>query len=448
MFIKVSFADKVRKFKLGDSAAFTELQAELVRCFGEKAQLCNLGYVDAEGELITIASEEDWKVCVEEAAELSKNKAILTVSIKLTPSEASEFVTIEPEKVSQSQIHDQSSSEITEEPLESKPVEHLPEGKVIQEVEVPAEVLATPVEATPEPEPVMEQEKPAEATPEQPDLEAIVNSVKNVLGGLFGIEVDVVDAKLEDPEEPRLSTHSSTSSTLTNEMREEISSLIDQKLAQTLRASSTTQPTQVQKKNFTHRGITCDGCQKGIHNMARFKSLVFDDYDLCEECERKGIHSGPMVRFAEPTHVNASVLNQKFRQFSQVFAEQQQEAPQRPNWGGRRCGGFRRNHCQQQQQAQANKGPFDGCGLPNGFPFDILKIVPGLFQGLTKKNQPTQTQTQNHEMNDKPQCPPQLLELIRTAKQFIPHIDEETLVQIVQQNGFTTPDQLVNYLLN
>ena len=49
---------------------------------------------------------------------------------------------------------------------------------------------------------------------------------------------------------------------------------------------------------WTHRGITCDDCYKKDFEGLRFKCLVCNNYDLCEDCIKKG-HEHPMIRLVE-----------------------------------------------------------------------------------------------------------------------------------------------------
>ena len=50
------------------------LQKEQGLRFGEKVAEMSLGYQDSESELITITSQEDWEVCIEEFKEKSKGE--------------------------------------------------------------------------------------------------------------------------------------------------------------------------------------------------------------------------------------------------------------------------------------------------------------------------------------------------------------------------------------
>lgn len=41
----------------------------------------------------------------------------------------------------------------------------------------------------------------------------------------------------------------------------------------------------------THPNIICDGCEASPIVGSRFKCAICPDFDLCESCEEKGIHS-------------------------------------------------------------------------------------------------------------------------------------------------------------
>lgn len=45
-----------------------------------------------------------------------------------------------------------------------------------------------------------------------------------------------------------------------------------------------------------HLNIVCDGCQTGNFKGRRFKCIICPDFDLCEDCEGKKVHSHPMLR--------------------------------------------------------------------------------------------------------------------------------------------------------
>ena len=49
-----------------------------------------------------------------------------------------------------------------------------------------------------------------------------------------------------------------------------------------------------------HSGVVCDGCEKEVSGF-RYKCCVCADYDLCGDCEAKGMHPGHnMIRIATP----------------------------------------------------------------------------------------------------------------------------------------------------
>jgi hypothetical protein len=57
-----------------------------------------------------------------------------------------------------------------------------------------------------------------------------------------------------------------------------------------------------------HLNIVCDGCQTANFKGRRYKCIVCPDFDLCETCEGKKIHSHPMLRLTT-NNVNSRVLN-------------------------------------------------------------------------------------------------------------------------------------------
>lgn len=60
-------------------------------------------------------------------------------------------------------------------------------------------------------------------------------------------------------------------------------------LQQSQPKSEHTIPSEHQGKPY-HEGFLCDGCKGEIYGI-RYRCLVCDNYDLCETCEKKGVHS-------------------------------------------------------------------------------------------------------------------------------------------------------------
>ena len=55
-------------------------------------------------------------------------------------------------------------------------------------------------------------------------------------------------------------------------------------------------------EKLIHFGITCDGCNKFPIVGCRYKCSVCDDFDFCEECEKKlgEKHNHPFLKIYEP----------------------------------------------------------------------------------------------------------------------------------------------------
>jgi len=289
---------------------------------------------------------------------------------------------------------------------------------------------------------------------------------------LFGIHVDVIDAKLEPSIRVEESMVESNTSVLTHDQRTEIEDLIDEKLSKLLNMKKPEK--KVNQKNFTHKNITCDGCKKGIHNMARFKSLIIDDFDLCEECEAKGIHQGPMVKFNQPSSYNAWRLNQKFREFSQFFKNEEStpvteegfQLPSHPwnnhQWRGRR--GCRMNTNPQPERPQTARAPNQPCPFfqnltdtikPFGFG-NLLKNIPNLLNDLAKNvtvpQPPVQTpapQTQTIPTENKPAEVDLSKKLAAEFIQEFPEMGYNALVleSIIKENKLDSMEAVLNYIL-
>ena len=58
---------------------------------------------------------------------------------------------------------------------------------------------------------------------------------------------------------------------------------------------------QLEQENQVHKGIQCDGCNVVPIRGIRYKSAVLSDYDLCQECERNGVHKDkPLLKIRKP----------------------------------------------------------------------------------------------------------------------------------------------------
>ena len=215
--------------------------------------------------------------------------------------------------------------------------------------------------------------------------------------------------------------------------------------------------------NFIHNNITCDGCKKGIKNMARFKSLLINDYDLCEECEKTGIHSGPMVKFSTPSSYNAYQLNNKFKDFTPFFKGETETKeqngffmhPECPLRRGpiRRCG---RNNQDRPNHPQQQRGPFQNCrgpidqnilkGFTEGFkPFGgfINNIVQNIKTELTKHSKPEANMTEN-----KPQVDDTFLKIAEDFVAEFPEMgfDINVIANIASENKLFSKDAIMNYI--
>lgn len=477
MFIKVNFNSTTRKIKLADNATLDQLKAELIRCFGDKVKDMSVGYNDAESELITVTSPEDWDVCVEEFKEKNKDKPTLTITLQLFPQE--DFVTIGDSRVLKTEetAPVETESEIKEEPKETKPVEELPENKIILPTESehpPTEVHDTIVET--------EVKIPEQSFNNPEDLQNLIKNVTDTLGSVFGINVDVIDARVEPAvqEEPEL--NESNVSTLTTEQKTEIEDMIEEKIQKMLSLKKEKKCEKKHKKDkkekkedkktasFVHFNIICDGCKKGIKDMARFKSLVIEDYDLCEECEKTGIHPGPMVKFTTPSNTVPFKLNHKFRElipyFKSDFEKKEENCfegfkffPECPFRGGRgRFPGFHGPH--HQRPHHRPHGHHGHHGFHNNPIFknisEGLKPFGGLFSSIVqnvasefnKHNKPAQPEPKKETMTE---TKPETDDFKILAEEFITEfpdmgLDVEILSSIIRENQLLSKDAVYSYL--
>lgn len=484
MFIKITFSNTTRKLKLEDSATLAQLKTELVRCFGEKVTEMNLGYQDSESELITITSQEDWEVCLEEFKDKSKGKPSLNVTLQLIQGE--EFVTIGDSKITKSQetAPVETESEIKEEVKETKPTEVFPEDKVIIETKETSqtEEISEKKEEVPQiPDEIIEAEIkiPEQSFTKPEDLHNLIKNVTDTLGSVFGINVDVIDARVEQARNEESELNESSVSRLTQDQRTEIEDMIEEKIHKALdmKKDKKNKKEKKEKKetknqntsSFVHTNIICDGCKQGIKNMARFKSLVINDYDLCEECEKTGIHPGPMVKFNTPSQYNPFQLNHKIREFIPFFKndgvkKEEENIEGFQFYPGCQFRGPRRGGCRRfpdrphgprhsHNNPQMPQGPH---ALFKGFsesfkPFGGLlnNIIQNVTAEINKVTQPapatpqqTNTMTENKEADDNARILAQ-----EFAAEFADMgLDTEVLTSIIRENQLLSKDAIMNHL--
>jgi len=140
---------------------------------------------------------------------------------------------------------------------------------------------------------------------------------------MMGFEVERAEILSNNmPEEPQLDTQRSNIST---DMRDEIKNMIDARVKEQLNESLSnlnlsTQEEETKPKNqAVHHGIICDVCRVSPIKGIRFKSLIKEDYDLCEKCEKTNNVDHPMIRFRKPVAKRAFCLNRHWKKYSQPF---------------------------------------------------------------------------------------------------------------------------------
>lgn len=494
MFIKITYSNSTRKLKTSDDASLATVKTEIVKMLGEKAKDLTLCYIDAEGEQITVSSEEDWSICIDEFKTMNKDKPVLSVSVQLVQSD--EFVTVNDSKVDCSTTHHE-ESEIKEEQKEATPTEETTDNKVVEEVkkeEVIEEKMPEQEYADLDQYMETEIQVPAEQFSNPEDLKNYVQNLSQTLSTMFGVPVDIMEARLEQNEPQVLETNISVSSTLTTDQKTEIEDLIEEKVNKMLNMKKSSKKSAKKcskkstKKEFTHRNIICNGCKKGITNMARFKSLVIADYDLCEECEQTGIHAGPMVKYSTPSNYGPWQLNQKFSEFSELFKNDNHKAPQateETTEGFRhhhhphpRCGRFGRTGPHGDRMSERgctrNVNPAESFlqNIGEHFkPFSgLFNVVPNIIQEISKAAQkkdekhftkkdekkqekketkPEQKDTKPVEKETKPIEQTEAQKIAVEVQKEFPEfsLGVSILEAIITENGFTNANQVVNYLL-
>lgn len=424
MFVKVTFNSTTRKFKLGEKESLEAVRSEIKRCFGDNSLKNVLGYFDEENEFITVASNEDWSICIEEFNSKCSGKPTVTINLQLKPASNEEASMTLNETIE--------AVEIQEDPVEAIKTSEVPSnGKVIEELLV-----------TQETQPDAPEERIIEETPAQPKTltpertDELVNKFNKTLNTIFGINATEFEVRKEPVQSTRNESsqinretelNESVCSSISNQMKEEIEGMIEEKLMNHFHKSAPKQDTEESKpkidKSVVHKGIFCDGCKNSLVGMVRFKSLVKVDFDLCESCEKNGVHPGPMVRFSAPVSSNPFELETKFRGIYHIFQNEPTHNESEPG---------RRNHCN--KFGRWGIFPKGKCGFKNfNSESDPIKQ---LFNGFMKGFSEAQPEDEN------------LNNIHYQVNKVLPNISREQVQKIIKENNFTSADDVINYILN
>lgn len=68
---------------------------------------------------------------------------------------------------------------------------------------------------------------------------------------------------------------------------------------------------QKEEMPITHQNVTCDGCNTHPITGIRYKCAVCDDYDLCEDCEERGVHTRenhPLLKIRDPSQAPRAIM--------------------------------------------------------------------------------------------------------------------------------------------
>jgi len=127
------------------------------------------------------------------------------------------------------------------------------------------------------------------------------------------------------------------------------------------------------KVEAVHYGVTCDGCDKMPITGVRFKSLELDDYDLCSECEAKGVHPGQnMIKITEPGYTfpqrlfkRMQVLQERAKNKEERAAKKTEEKDENKDNAGK-ADKEKAEVKTQPRGLFGPPGPFRGCGGRRG----------------------------------------------------------------------------------
>ncbi|XP_073988643.1 uncharacterized protein isoform X2 [Rhodnius prolixus] len=144
-----------------------------------------------------------------------------------------------------------------------------------------------------------------------------------------------------------------------------------------------------QNCNIVHNGVTCDNCEKEVIGF-RYKCAFCPDYDLCQDCESKKIHSHHyMVRIPTPINKDAEFGKRMMREFlkfnRQAF---------KPDRECKRGGGHHKrfSHFMSSQQSCSNPGAQGEPSAPSysrsffeqGLPVNVEGIIESVMSGLLR----------------------------------------------------------------
>lgn len=368
MFIRAVYKTQKKKIKADDKPNYEFLMKELVRCFGDAVRTAEIGYYDEDKEFIRITCDDDWDICMEEAQIKNKDRHVTNIEVHILPSEHSyEALSHSKSEISKSFVEapllETTKSDFQDwklierdEPKEPEALSTEPILQVSQSLPTEPSIFEDPII---EPEvnlqdAIMDSMKDIPRFTNQStedilvdiklsgtpaDLEKIQHTIVHKFAPHAGFEIDSCQilTKRNQPEEviaenddtDSILDNQSQMSQLSTQMRDEIESLIEEKLRklslfnhQEVSFSKKKEAKRISSGNYNHFGVTCDNCHKEIVGCARFKSLVHRDYDLCESCEATGIHSGPMIKIRDPIGRNKGMkLNSEFEYLSGLFKD-------------------------------------------------------------------------------------------------------------------------------
>lgn len=68
---------------------------------------------------------------------------------------------------------------------------------------------------------------------------------------------------------------------------------------------------RAEQAEVIHENFICDGCGMTPIKGIRYMSSVHNNYDICETCERNGVHAGqPLLKIRKPEFAPAKLICQ------------------------------------------------------------------------------------------------------------------------------------------